>query len=323
MTHTLGLLPTIPPLLGNFWLPDQASTAAPGVDAVFNLILGVCVVFFLIVVVTLLLFVVKYRQRPGVEAEETPTHNMRLEILWSVIPLIIVLFIFWKSFTVFMDMYTVPDNAYEIQVTAQKWSWAFTYPNGYVDENLHVPVNQPIRLIMSSKDVIHSLWIPKFRVKMDIPPGRYTSMWFTATKEGKYKLLCTEYCGEAHSDMLAVAQVHPEGEYEEWLKDASNFLDKYPPAEAGEMLYMRRGCTQCHSSDGTARTGPTFQGIFGKTHQFQGGGSAVVDENYIRESILDPQAKIKAGYQGVMPTYKGVLKDEEISVIIEYIKTLK
>jgi cytochrome c oxidase subunit 2 len=312
-------------LLGDLWLPDKASTISPAVDSVFNLILGVCVFFFAIVVVSMIVMLVRYRYRPGVEPQESPSHNMRLEIVWSVIPLGIVLLIFWHSFTVFMDMYTVPKNAYEIHVTAKKWSWMFEYPNGHVEENLHVPINTPVRLIMSSQDVIHSLWIPEFRVKMDIPPGRYTATWFEATELGEYNLLCTEYCGELHSDMLALVVVHPPDEFEEWLADAANFMEKYKdtPEKAGEILFQKRGCAQCHWVDKAKPTAPGFRGIFGKTHELQGGETVVVDENYIRQSILEPQAKIRAGYPANMPTYKGMLKEDEIKAIIAYIKSLK
>jgi len=312
-------------LLGGLWLPERASTISPAVDGVFNLVLGVCIVFFSIVVISMILLVVRYRNRPGAKPQESPSHNMRLEIIWSIIPLAVVLFVFWRSFTVFLEMYTVPSNAFEIQVTAKKWSWTFEYPNGHVDENLYVPVNTPVRLIMSSPDVIHSLWIPEFRVKMDIPPGRYTSTWFEATKVGDYMLLCTEYCGELHSDMLATVVVRPEAEFHEWLAKAANFMEEYKdnPAKAGEILYQKRGCAQCHGIDQPKPAGPSFKGIFGKTHELQGGGSVVVDENYIRESILEPQAKVRAGYPANMPTFKGLVTEEEIKAIIAFIKTLK
>jgi cytochrome c oxidase subunit 2 len=194
---------------------------------------------------------------------------------------------------------------------------------------LHVPVDRPIRLTLTSEDVIHSFFVPKFRLKMDCVPGRYTSTWFHARNAGEYDLYCAEYCGAAptgdqgHYSMISKVVVHEPGEFEQWLEEESNLLARLSPAEAGEVLYKRQGCAGCHSSDGTAKAGPSFKGIYGATHQFVNAPPTTVDDNYIRESILNPMAKIRSGYQGVMPTYKGRLKDEEITAIIEYIKTLK
>jgi len=307
---------------GSFWLPPPDSSTAAAVDRVFYLILTVCAVFFLGVVATTVLFVVRYRRRPGHEAQKTITHHNLLEITWSVIPLIIVSVIFYEGFAAYMKMQTAPQNCYEILVKARKWDWFFTYPNGHTDSDLHVPVDEPIKLIITSEDVIHSLSIPAFRVKMDCVPGRYTYAWFRGNKAGTYDLYCTEYCGDSHYDMQANVVVHKPGEFEKWLEDAANFFKKLPPAEAGEYLFGRR-CNQCHSNDGTAKTGPTVKGIFGKNHKMRDGSSVEVDMDYIRESIIDPQTKIRDGYQPAMPTFKGILNDDEITYLIEYIKTLK
>jgi cytochrome c oxidase subunit 2 len=306
----------------SFWLPPQSSTAAPAVDRVFYLILGVCAVFFFLVVATTVWFIIAYRRRPGHEAQKTITHHNTLEVTWTVIPLLIVGYIFYEGFSAYITMQTGPTNAYEILVKAQKWDWFFTYPNGYTDSDLHIPVDVPVKLVMSSEDVIHSLFIPAFRVKMDCVPGRYTYAWFRGDSPGTYDLYCTEYCGDAHYDMQANVVVHKPGEFEAWLEDAANFLKNLPPAEAGQQLFMRR-CNQCHSVDGSANTGPTVLGIFGKNHKMRDGSTVAVDDNYIRESIMDPQAKVREGYQPVMPTFKGLLSDEEITYIIEYIKTLE
>ncbi|MBN1854132.1 MAG: cytochrome c oxidase subunit II [Pirellulales bacterium] len=305
-----------------FWLPAPESTTAPVMDRVFYLILAICSFFFLVIVGLMVLFVIRYRRRPGVEPGRTATHHNTLEIVWTVIPLLIVGLIFYKGFAAYMDMQTAPPGCYEIRVSARQWAWQFIYPNGHVDENLHVPVDEPVRLIMTSEDVIHGIAIPAFRVKMDLVPGMYTSTWFRAVRPGTYDLYCTEFCGDDHSDMLALVVVHGPGDFEKWLKDAANFLKTLPPAEAGEMLYRRRGCSQCHSTDGTAGTGPSFLGIYGKTHSMAGGESVVVDDNYIRESILEPQKKIRAGYQPVMATYQGIVSDDDITALIEFIKKL-
>ncbi len=307
---------------GGFWLPDSA-TKDPAMDPVFYLILAVCTVFFLLVVGLMVFFVVRYRRGAGNGPQKTVTHNMTLELTWTIIPLIIVGVIFYQGFVAYLKMQTAPPGCYDLRVAARQWAWQFIYPNGHVDENLHVPVGEPIRLTMTSVDVIHGLWIPALRVKMDVVPGRYTYMWFRADQVGTYNLLCTEYCGDDHSDMLATVEVHTSEDYDAWLKDAANYLKTLPPAEAGKVLFQRRGCFQCHSIDGTAGTGPPLNGIFGATHDMADGSTVVVDDNYIRQSILEPQAKVRSGYKPVMSTYKGLLSDDEITALIEYIKTLK
>ncbi len=307
---------------GSFWMPPQISTVAHSVDSLFNFILGLSVFFFVLIVAVMLFFVIRYRRREGFDAADSASHNTALELTWTIIPLILVVVIFFFGFRGYLDMATPPSNAYEILVDGQKWNWSFTYPNGYVDENLHVPVDRPVRLVMTSADVIHSLYVPAFRIKMDVVPGRYSKAWFEATEPGEYQLFCAEYCGTSHSDMLAMVVVHPAGEFETWLEKASNFLETMTPVEAGQKLFSVRGCMQCHSVDGTAKTGPTMSGVFGRTEALADGGSVVVDENYIRESILEPMARVVAGYEPVMPTYQGRLKDAEITAIIEYLKSL-
>lgn len=313
---TAGLEPS-------FWLPPQVSTVARSVDWLFYFILGICIVFFVLIVVLMAIFIVKYRRREDrQDGEESPRHNLTLELSWSVIPLILVVIIFFFGFKGFLDISTPPANAYEIYVEGQKWNWTFTYPNGYVDADLHVPVNRPVRLVMSSADVIHSLYVPAFRIKNDVVPGRYSQAWFEATEAGEYELFCAEYCGTSHSDMIAHVVVHAPGEFETWLENASNFLETMTPIDAGRKLYSLRGCQQCHSVDGTPKIGPTLSGIFGHDVSLEGGGTINVDENYLRRSILEPAVDIVAGYEPVMPTYQGRLKDAEINAIVEYIKSL-
>jgi cytochrome c oxidase subunit II len=218
-------------------------------------------------------------------------------------------------------MTTPPRNAYEVSVTGQKWNWLFTYPNGHISDELHVPVDRPVLLTMTSEDVIHSLWIPAFRVKMDVVPGRYTRTWFEAHTPGTYPLLCTEYCGVGHADMLSKVIVHPSGRFETWLEAASNLLDTMPPAEAGELLSQRLGCIACHSLDGSSGIGPTFLDLYGRTVTTRDGRQLIADDNYIRESIIDPMAVLTAGYDPVMPTYAGRIKDQEITSIIAFLKS--
>ncbi|HYW78541.1 MAG TPA: cytochrome c oxidase subunit II [Thermoguttaceae bacterium] len=308
---------------GSFWLPPQGSTTAGAVDTIFNLIFWISAFFFALIVSLLIFFVVRYRRREGVEPGKTASHNLALELTWSAIPFALVVLIFYQSVIVYMDVRTAPREAYEIRVIGQKWKWSFRYPNGYVDENLHVPVGEPVRLLMTSKDVIHSLSIPDFRLKMDLVPGRDTKTWFNAVQPGTHDLYCTEYCGTGHSSMLASVIVHPSGQFKTWLEGAANFLDTMAPAEAGELLVQRRGCLQCHKMDGSRLIGPSFKGIFGEQHRFTDGSSVLVDENYIRQSILEPSAKIRESYRDEMPTYLGILSDDEIDAIIAYIKSLK
>jgi cytochrome c oxidase subunit 2 len=307
---------------GGFWMPSRSSSVAESVDWIFDFILWISIFFMVLVTVLMVVFIIRYRHREGKDAKGAPSHNMALEITWSVIPLILVILIFWYAFEVYLDLTTPPEDAYEVLVTGQKWKWLFTYPNGYIDENLHVPVDTDVRLVMTSEDVIHSLFVPAFRVKQDVVPGRISKLWFHALESGEFDIYCAEYCGTSHSDMLATVVVHPPGEFEPWLEDASNFLDRMSPAEGGALLYTQRGCPQCHSVDGSANVGPTFLNLFGSSRQFADGTTTVADEEYIRESILEPQAKVVAGYEPVMPTFQGRLKDREVMAVIEYIKTL-
>ena len=308
---------------GSFWLPEKASTTASGVDWVFNLVTSIAIFFFVLITVLLVSFAIRYRFRPGHREQDSPSHNTPLEITWTVVPLCLVVWIFWEGFQGALDLAVPPQNAYEVLVTGQKWKWLFTYPTGYVDDSLHVPVGTPVRLVMSSEDVIHSFFVPEFRMKRDVVPGRYSKLWFNATRPGEFQVFCAEYCGTSHSDMTTKVVVHPPGEFEAWLEKASNFLDRMSPAAGGEKLYAQRGCAQCHSVDGKAGTGPTFRRLFGHQQPLKDGTKIVVDEDYVRESILNPQAKIVAGFDPVMPTYKGRLKDREVTAIVEYLKTLQ
>ncbi len=308
---------------GSFWLPPPESVSSWAVDNVFYYILYLSYFFFALIFAVLVLFVVRYRRRPGVEAVKTATHSTLLEAVWSLIPLGLVIIMFYAGFVGYVELRSPPEQAYEILVTARKWSWQFTYPDGTMATDLHVPVGEPVRLVMSSEDVIHSLSIPAFRVKMDVVPGRYTRTWFQAKQPGKFDLYCTEYCGTGHSDMLASVVVHQREAFDAWLVEAGDILgNSATPVEAGEKLFRLHGCGSCHSTDGTPRIGPTLKGIFGETHRFSDGSSLAVDENYVRQSINEPGAKIREGYKNQMPTYKGRLSNDEITALIQYLKSL-
>lgn len=312
--------------LASFWFHDSGSTMAPQVDSLFYFILWLSTFFFVLIVGLMLLFMVWYRKREGHNAEHSPHHNNLLEATWTIIPLMLIFVIFGLGFAGFMDMRNTPDNAFEVNVIAQKWNWSFQYPNGGISPELHVPKDRPIKLVLQSKDVLHSIYVPSFRMKMDCVPGRYNTCWFEATEstgsgpgEG-FDLFCAEYCGTSHSTMVSRVVVYEnEADFEKFLSDIVNPRLELP-LDAGRKLYQNRGCVQCHSVDGSARTGPTFKGIWGKMEPMTSGEEVKVDENYIRESILNPMAKVRKGFQPVMPTFQGQLKDDEINALIWFIK---
>lgn len=232
--------------------------------------------------------------------------------------------IFVWGFKDFVRLHIVPANATEIKVTAQKWFWSFDYADGAnsVGE-LVVPVGKPIKLLMSSKDVIHSFFIPAFRVKMDVLPNRYTITWFEATHTGEFDLFCAEFCGKGHSEMLGKVKVLPEEEYQKWLEAGSGPAAGESLRDYGARVYVKYACNTCHSVDGSKNVGPTFKGLFARRVALADGSMITVDENYLRESMLNPMSKVVAGYNPVMPTFQGMLKDVDIDALIEYIKSLE
>ncbi|NGP77138.1 cytochrome c oxidase subunit II [Balneolaceae bacterium YR4-1] len=312
--------------LRDFILPPAKSTVASEVDALFWFVHLSSLVLTIGILVALAYFLYKYRRKSENDVTPVITHNNKLEVTWSVIPLIITLVVFGWGFQTYVTMTTPPDDAYEINVTAQKWLWNFTYENGARSTGeLHVPADRPVKLIMSSNDVIHSFFVPDYRIKQDVVPGRYTETWFRVPEAGESIIFCTEYCGTGHSDMYGKVIVHEQGEFENWLasnQGGGSKPDDLAPAEWGEQLAQEQACATCHSADGSQMTGPTWQGLFGSNRQFTDGNSAEADENYLRTSILNPNDEIVEGYQPVMPSYQGQLNDEQINAIIEYIKTL-
>lgn len=308
---------------GSFWFPVQASRYAPEVDFLFDFILWISTAFFVVIIAVMAVFIIRYRRRAGVGPKKTPTHNTALELTWSILPGILLVVMFWMGAKAFIGLREPPDDSYEVGVTGQKWNWSFAYPNGHVDPELHVPVDTPVRLVLSSDDVIHSFFVPAFRIKQDAVPGRYTKLWFNAKETGTFQVFCAEYCGTKHSDMLTRVVVHEPGGFEKWLADASDFLAKLPPAEAGKKIYESHGCKACHTVDGTPGIGPSWKGVYAHQRSFTDGTSEVALENYLRQSIVEPEAKVVAGFGPVMPTFKGKLKDAEITAVIEFMKTLK
>jgi cytochrome c oxidase subunit 2 len=305
------------------WLPSATSTNAGDVDALFNFILYTSVVFFAIVLIGVIIFVLRYRRRGAAGLTSEKDHSLALEITWTAIPVVLIVIVFIWGFKGFMRQAVVPHDALEVKVTAQRWFWTFDHPGGANAVNeLVVPVNKPIKLLMSSTDVIHSFFVPNFRVKMDVLPNRYSITWFEATAEGTYPLYCAEYCGKGHSEMLATVMVVSDSAYSAWLESSTVLGEGLTLEEYGEQLFTAKACVTCHSLDGTTIEGPSFKGRFGTEALFQDGSRATVDENYIRESILNPKAKIVNGFQPVMPTFQGVLKDRQIDALIAFIKAL-
>jgi cytochrome c oxidase subunit 2 len=307
-----------------FWLPEKASTFVDIVDPAFNLFYWISVFFFVLICGLILVFTVKYiRRRPDQLASAQITHNLPLELSWTIIPLIIVMILFFIGMKGYLHMRVPPADSIQVNVMGQKWSWSFTYGTGAINDTLVVPVNTPVKLLMTSRDVLHSFFIPAFRTKADVIPNRYHSLWFQATRTGVFPVQCTQYCGTNHSYMLTAVKVLEQDAYDDWLANASDPGKGKTPAEFGAILYSKRGCNACHSLDGTKVVGPTWKGIFGKMESMATGPAMKVDEAYLRQSILEPNAHVVAGFQPVMPTYKGVLNDREVDALIEYIKTLK
>lgn len=334
-------------------MPPQAAEGAAEIDFTFYYIYWISVIFFALVAGLMFWFMYKYRRRHPNDHPSGPTHHTALEVTWSIVPAFLMIPMFWWGFEGFMHSRTPPQNTYNINVIAQKWNWEFIYPNGYSGDELHVPAGQPVKLVMSSKDVIHSLSIPAFRVKRDVVPGRYAFIWFealhTSNELVRYPLYCTEYCGTSHSDMRATVVVHPTREsFDDWLAnvdpfsprkmsdeqfaqykaDPAKFIAEHgdpkllPPVEMGRQLYTKRGCFQCHSLDGKTGTGPTWKGMWGHSVEFTDGTRLdAIDENYIRESILEPNKKIVKGFvAGQMPKFS--LNEREIYSLIEFMKSL-
>jgi cytochrome c oxidase subunit 2 len=300
--------------------PDQASTLAPEVDAAFTFVLGVTIFFTLLIAALIIRFMVKYRRRPGIEPAKGYEGSLKLEIAWSVVPLLIALFIFWSGAKVYLTWAEPPDDALQIYVVGQQWMWKFQHLGGQREINqLHVPVNRPVKLTLTSQDVIHSFFVPEFRAHMDAIPGRYTTFWFTATKTGKFNLFCAEYCGTDHSAMIGEVRVLSQKEYEEWLTEkADNSM-----ANKGRKLFQKLQCVACHTGDARAK-GPLLENIYLKPIPIQGRTKPVVaDDAYLRESILYPDRKVVVGFQPIMPSFESEINEEEVLQLLAYLRSLR
>lgn len=358
MAPNFSILSPAPTLaLGEWW--DQlwfkgevgTSTFANGVDNVFFYIFWVSVFFFVLLMWLMVYWAWKYRRRPGVAPEPSPSHNTALELTWSIVPTLLMAVMFFWGLIEYIPMKVAPADAEVINVTAKKWAWSLTYDNGASPLQTEriadmegpvfaLPVNRPTKFVMSSQDVIHSMYMSAFRAKRDVFPNFYTSQWVQPTKithkfneaedkfepvnpaESKgYYLACTEYCGDQHSQMWGRIMVLSDPDYRLW-KNKQADTSSIPLKDLGAQLYKSKGCVACHSVDGSKGTGPTWAAVWGKDHKFKDGTSAKVDENYIRESILEPAKRIVEGYANQMPTYQGQVTDRELLAIVTYIKSL-
>lgn len=328
-------VPKLPPLeTSHSWaMPTQASTFSESTDNLYFFIVVLDVFFFVLILAAMGYFMWKYKRRSADQKTSSITHNGKIEFLWSAIPAVLLVVIFAWGEIDWIKQTSPPPDAIDIRVTGQQWFWKVEYPDypgvilsSAMDEpvvTMIVPKGQPVRLIMTSEDVLHSFFIPAFRVKKDAVPGRYTTLWFEATRVGEFNIFCTEYCGDRHSSMAGVIKVLEPANFEAALREAAKLEQK--PAEStedfGRRIYTRRACNACHTLDGGAGTGPTWKGLYGKTESLADGTTVKVDDNYIRESILQPKAKIVAGFEAAnMPSYQGQLDDKQIAALIDFIK---
>ena len=302
------------------FLPESASTIASKVDHLYFFLVGVSFFFFLLISIVVLVFAIRYRKRAGGEGP-TPVHgSLGLELLWTIIPFGLSMVMFTWGVVIYFDMYTPPPEAMNVYVVGKQWMWKIQHPEGNREINeLHVPIGTPVRLIMTSEDVIHSFYVPAFRMKMDVVPGRYTSAWFEATETGEFHLFCAEYCGTKHSEMIGKIYVLDPVDYEDWLNRAAAGTQSM--AEAGADIFTKLGCVTCHSDELDAR-GPSLKGLYGTQARMMDGETVTFDDSYVRQSILQPAARIAEGFAPIMPTYKGQASEEDVLKLIAYIKSL-
>ncbi len=309
----------------SFWFPPQGSTFAEENDTFFMYLLWIATFFFVLIVAAMIIFVIKYRRRPGYKGDSKALHNNALEITWTVIPTLLVCWIFARGAYGYLIMMRPPAETIDINVTARKWDWTFQYPNGAIDDKLHIPINTPVQLRMRSEDVLHAMYIPAFRCKQDVVPGRVTTMWFEAILEDEFDLFCAEYCGDQHSEMIKQngVIVHSMEDYEAYLAEAIS-PPKNPKAH-GYWVYSRYGCKACHSvEEGKTIVGPSFANSFGSNIKNSKGEDIKFDAQYVRESLLEPQKHIRAGFEkaSLMPSQQGKLDNEQINALTFFLEAM-
>jgi cytochrome c oxidase subunit 2 len=302
------------------FMPEQASSFSFEVDLFYGFLILLTIAFSVAIGAAVFIFALQYRRKSAGEIPEQIEGNMKLEITWSVIPLLISLFIFAWGAKIYYQMYTPPKEALEIFVTGKQWMWRAQHPDGQREINtLHVPLGRRVKLTMTSEDVLHAYYIPAFRTKTDVVPGRYTMSWFEATKVGTYHLFCAEYCGTSHSGMIGTVTVLEPADYESWLNNTTRAMT---PAQAGEKLFTGLACNSCHANQIEAARGPALDGVYGTQQTLDNGQRILADDDYLRESILNPNAKRVAGYASVMPTFQGQITEEQVVELIAYLKSI-
>lgn len=296
-------------------------------DFVYMAILWLSIVLFLGIVGAEVYFMWRFRYVPG-RATPHQTHNTQLEITWSVLPLLLCVGLFFWGLNGYMKFAVAPGDSMEIQITAKKWLWTFEYPDGTRSVNeLHLPVNKSVHFVMTSEDVLHDFYVPDMRVKRDVIPNRYSEIWFLPTALGEHVSTCAEYCGKGHSDMRAKVVVDTQADYEKWMATGGTEYLDYTPEAWGKIQWDRKGCATCHTLDGSKSKGPSWKGIYGHpvTVKTADGKTqtVTVDENYLRESMMQPNAKVVEGFDPVMPTFQGLLRENEIRGLVAFIKSLQ
>jgi cytochrome c oxidase subunit 2 len=293
------------------------------VNQVFFYILAITVFLLALITFLMVYFVIRYHRKRSPQPAEIK-ENTWLEIIWTVVPTLLVLTMFYYGLTGFNFLKRAPQDAMKVKVIARQWAWLFEYENGLRSTELKVPVGKPIKLLLTSQDVIHSFYAPAFRIKQDVVPGMVNSLWFQSTEVGEFDVLCSQYCGLQHAKMLTKIMVLPEEEFKKWYQTGKEMEAKLPPS--GTQLFQERGCKACHSIDGAPGLGPTLKGLFGKTVTVLTDGKErklVADEAYLRKSILEPNVDIVKGFPPIMPPLKGLLTDQEIDALVSYLKGLK
>lgn len=305
--------------------PTAATEIAAQWDNLYGFLLISSAISCAILIGGMIYFVIKYKRRTANDKTPYISHNTFLEFLWSFIPLVIFLAIFGWGWYLYHDMRNMPKDGLEIHVRGKQWAWEAEYKSGVKASNLIVaPLNTDVKLIMTSTDVLHSFFVPSFRIKQDVVPGMYTTLWFRANKLGDFHIFCTEYCGTEHSGMLGTLKVVTQGEYDRWLEEESLF-STLPLVKQGEKLFQLKACISCHSvADTSQKVGPSLFKKFGTQQEMADGSTVAVDENYIRESILNPNAKLVKGFgPNVMPAFQGQISEAEMTALLEYVKGLK
>ena len=308
--------------MGNwtFFFPEGASTTSGQVDALYFFLIAISGFFSVLIGALLVIFAIKFRRQSDSFVPDEIHGSLALEVTWTLIPLGIVLIIFLWSAEVFFTLHRVPKDAMQINVVGKRWMWKIQHMTGQREiSELHVPLGVPVKLNLTSEDVIHSFFVPAFRIKKDAVPGRYNTIWFQATKAGRYHLFCAEYCGTKHSGMIGWVTVMEPSQFQAWLSGSSGATTL---ASAGEKLFTDLACVTCHRAD-TGQRGPSLDGLYGKSVKLANGNSVPADEAYIRESIMQPSAKIVEGYQPIMPTFQGIVSEEQVMQLVAYIQTLK